>query len=350
MYLEALCILYELQQNRILASKTKLNELGVTDEQIQGMLEHDLIYQNDSGAYLLSPVKKLFTFGYDNLLLGNKRTSLGIFELCYKIKPKHRDTCLQLFYHAVNTHDYPRAYEYLYALENVSTNEHLRKDYKIYLYLLSQVSEVPPMYQEKLESIKQDNGLMIHKKPDKHQRQENEVVNLILKSKYKFAIERLNDFISEDHDYTVHRVIIKSLLRGIIGKHDKYKHELLDKIKKRRYREIIATLEATELERELRSDEYNVLLIVRAIIDIFENGTLPAIIPIEAETVSEAVACYDFEKALELENNFLLLNSLPSDKSPMYLLLLQITQLMKNVKRLEDNGTLVGQPLTGTTL
>ena len=57
MYLEALCILYELQQNRILASKTKLNELGVTDEQIHGMLEHDLIYQNDSGTYLLSPVK-----------------------------------------------------------------------------------------------------------------------------------------------------------------------------------------------------------------------------------------------------------------------------------------------------
>jgi hypothetical protein len=98
MYLEALCILYELQQNRILASKTKLNELGVTDEQIHGMLEHDLIYQNDSGAYLLSPVKKLFAFGYDNLLLGNKRTSLGIFELCYKIKPKHRDNNILLLF------------------------------------------------------------------------------------------------------------------------------------------------------------------------------------------------------------------------------------------------------------
>ncbi|MGN0967589.1 MAG: hypothetical protein ACI4OP_08460 [Candidatus Coprovivens sp.] len=338
MYLEALCTLYELQQNRILASKSKLNELGVTDEQIQGMLDNDLIYQNDSSAYLLSPVKKLFVFGYNNLLLGNKRTALGIFELCYKIKPKHRDTCLQLFYHAVNTHNYPAAYEYLYALENVSTNEHLRKDYKIYLYLLSQVSEVPPIYQEKLENIKQDKSLMIHKKPDKHQRQENEVVSLILKSKYKFAIERLNDFISEDHDYTVHRVIIKSLLRGIIGKHDKYKHELLDKVKKKRYREIVAMLEATELERELRSDEFNILIIVRAIIEIFENGTLPTIIPIEAETVSEAVACYDFEKALELENNFLLINNLPSDQSHMYLLLLQITQLMKNVTRLEDNG------------
>lgn len=348
MYLEALCTLYELQQNRILASKTKLNELGITDEQIQGMLDNDLIYQNDSGTYSLSPVKKLFAFGYNNLLLGNKRTALGIFELCYKIKPKHRDTCLQLFYHAVNTHNYPAAYEYLYALENVSTNEHLRKDYKIYLYLLSQVSEVPPIYQEKLENIKQDKNLMIHKKPDKHQRQENEVVSLILKSKYKFAIERLNDFISEDHDYTVHRVIIKSLLRGIIGKHDKYKHELLDKVKKKRYREIVAMLEAAELERELRSDEFNVLIIVRAIIEIFENGTLPAIIPIEAETVSEAVACYDFEKALELENNFLLLNNLPSDQSHMYLLLLQITQLMKNVTRLEDNGIPIGNQDTTT--
>ena len=348
MYLEALCTLYELQQNRILASKTKLNELCVTDEQIQGMLDNDLIYQNDSGTYLLSPVKKLFAFGYNNLLLGNKRTALGIFELCYKIKPKHRDTCLQLFYHAVNTHNYPAAYEYLYALENVSTNEHLRKEYKIYLYLLSQVSEVPPIYQEKLENIKQDKNLMIHKKPDKHQRQENEVVSLILKSKYKFAIERLNDFISEDHEYTVHRVIIKSLLRGIIGKHDKYKHELLDKVKKKRYREIVAMLEATELERELRSDEFNILIIVRAIIEIFENGTLPAIIPIEAETVSEAVACYDFEKALELENNFLLLNNLPSDQSHMYLLLLQITQLMKNVTRLEDNGIPIGNQDTTT--
>lgn len=348
MYLEALCTLYELQQNRILVSKSKLNELGVTDEQIQGMLDNDLIYQNDSGAYLLSPVKKLFAFGYNNLLLGNKRTALGIFELCYKIKPKHRDTCLQLFYHAVNTHNYPAAYEYLYALENVSTNEHLRKDYKIYLYLLSQVSEVPPIYQEKLENIKQDKNLMIHKKPDKHQRQENEVVSLILKSKYKFAIERLNDFISEDHDYTVHRVIIKSLLRGIIGKHDKYKHELLDKVKKKRYREIVAMLEATELERELRSDEFNILIIVRAIIEIFEKGTLPTIIPIEAETVSEAVACYDFEKALELENNFLLLNNLPSDQSHMYLLLLQITQLMKNVTRLEDNGIPIGNQDTTT--
>ena len=58
--------------------------------------------------------------------------------------------------------------------------EHLRKEYKIYLYLLSLVSEVPENYQEKLQAIHNDSSLLIHKKPKQFQKQDNIVMELIL--------------------------------------------------------------------------------------------------------------------------------------------------------------------------
>lgn len=149
MYIELLNKIYELTLNKIIPSKTKLLELGYAEEQINYLLTNKLIIEFQPETYKLSSVKVLFKYGKDNMLQGNKRTSHQVFLLCYKIKPKHRDTCLQLFYNAVLREDYNEAYEYLYALENVSTQEHMSKDYKIYLYLLSQVSQVPKQYQEK---------------------------------------------------------------------------------------------------------------------------------------------------------------------------------------------------------
>lgn len=337
MYLELLQKIYELLLAGTSLTQEKLESVGITNDQITDLEENGLIYLTNKGTYNITSVNKLFLYGKKNLLQGNKRTAIECFELCYKIKPKHRDTCLQLFYNAVLHHNYEKAYEYLYALENVSTQEHLRKDYKIYLFLLSQVSEVPTHYQEKLEAINNNPLFILHRKPDARQKQENVVMRLILKGKYKFAIEKLNDFLAEDYDYAVHRLIMKTLLSQIISINQKQKDELLELVKKKRYREIISLLEELSLTRELRTDESNILSIVRSIIAIFETGSLPAPIPNEATNVTEAIEHYDYEKALELETEFVVSKYLPSDKSSLYILLLEINKLMKNITRLEQH-------------
>ena len=338
MYIELLNTIYELLLNKTVPTKSKLIELGYTEEQINYLLENNLIIEVQPNIYKLSSIKALFQYGKDNMLQGNKRISHLIFLLCYKIKPKHRDTCLQLFYNAVLREDYDKAYEYLYALENVSTQEHMRKDYKIYLYLLSQVSQVPEIYQEKLEAILNDQNLITHKKPNKQQRQDNKVVSLVLKGKYKFAIESLNDFLAEDYDYEVHRIIIKTLIRNIINQDDKYKKDLLDKVKHKRYREIISILESISTTRQLRTDEQSILDITQAIISIFEDNTLPIPIPNKATTVLEAIKYYDYEKALEIETDFLTAKNIPVDSSSIHFLLQEITKLIGNINRLQNSG------------
>ena len=54
----------------------------------------------------------------------------------------------------------------------------------------------------------------------------------------------------------------------------------------------------------------------------------------EATKVTEAIEYYDFEKALELESEFIVSNGVPSDKSHMYILLLELNQLINSVNRI----------------
>ena len=338
MYIEILNTIYELMQNRIVPTKTRLLELGYTEEQINYLLTNNLIIEVQPNIYKLTSIKALFEYGKNNMLQGNKRTAQEMYLLCYKIKPKHRDTCLQLFYNAVLREEYDKAYEYLYALEHVSTQEHMRKDYKIYLYLLSQVSEVPKEYKEKLEAILNDRNLITHKKPNKQQKQDNLVVSLILKGKYKFAIESLNNFLAEDFDYEVHRIIIKTLIRNIINKDEKYKKDLLDKVKHKRYREIISILESISTTRTLRTDEQSILDLTQAIISIFETQQVPVPIPNDATNTKDAIAYLDYEKALELETKFLTEKDKSVDNSSIHFLLSEITKLIRNINRLQSNG------------
>ena len=95
MYVEILNKIYELMLNRIIPTKERLLTMGITEEQINYLLTNNLIIEVQPNTYKLSHVKILFQYGKDNMLLGNKRTAQEIYLLCYKIKPKHRDTCLQ---------------------------------------------------------------------------------------------------------------------------------------------------------------------------------------------------------------------------------------------------------------
>ncbi len=341
MYIKILNTIHELTQEGIKTTKEYLLTIGITEDQINYLLDNNLIYESN-GTYKLASVKELFQYGKTNLLQGQKRIAQDTFLLCYKIKPKHRDTCLQLFYSAIIHRDYPSCYKYLYALEHVSTQEHMRKDYKIYLFLLSQVSVVPENYQEKLEAINNDRNLITHKKPDKQQRQDNKVMELVQKNKYKFAIESLNNFLAESYEYEIHRLIIKNLIAQIIDLDEKYKKQLLDLVHKKRYREIISMLESISLTRELRTDESSILEVTKAIISIFETNEIPIPIPNEATSTKDAISYYDYAKALDLEANFLLSKDIPFDKSSIYFLLYEINKLMGNIQRLKDNNIPIG--------
>lgn len=338
MYIALLKKIYDLSLTGTTITIESLLSINITSEQIKELIDNGLIYENRNGSFNITSVNNLFSYGKEQFLLGNKRTAQECFELCYRIKPKHRDTCLQLFYNAVLTRNYEEAYNFLYALENVSTNEYLRKDYKVYLYLLSQVSQVPEIYKTKIEDINSDPLLMLHRKPNNLQKQDNVIMRLILKGKYKFAIEKLNDFLSEDHNYAVHRIILKNLISQIIFVNDKYKSDILEKVKQKRYREIIYMLEEISSTRQLRNDEIALMNMIKTIISIYETGETPT--PIENETtqVTEAILFLDYEKALSLESEFLVSKCIPLDKSPMYILLVEVNQLIKNINRLKENN------------
>ena len=338
MYIALLKKIYDLSLAGTTITIESLLSINITSEQIKELIDNGLIYETRNGSFNITSVNNLFSYGKEQFLLGNKRTAQECFELCYRIKPKHRDTCLQLFYNAVLTRNYEEAYNFLYALENVSTNEYLRKDYKVYLYLLSQVSQVPEIYKTKIEDINSDPLLMLHRKPNNLQKQDNVIMRLILKGKYKFAIEKLNDFLSEDHNYAVHRIILKNLISQIIFVNDKYKSDILEKVKQKRYREIIYMLEEISSTRQLRNDEVALMNMIKTIISIYETGETPT--PIENETtqITEAILFLDYEKALSLESEFLVSKGIPLDKSPMYILLVEVNQLIKNINRLKENN------------
>ena len=338
MYIDLLKRIYELSLTNTIITTEALSNINITEEQIRTLLENKLIYVTRNGSFNIISVNKLFSYGKSQLLRGNKRTAQECFELCHQIESKHRDTSLQLFYNAVLTRNYDEAYNLLYALENISTNEHLRKDYKIYLYLLSQVSQVPDIYKAKIKDINSNPLLMLHRKPKDLQKQDNIIMRLMLKGKYKFAIEKLNDFLSEDQNYTVHRIILKNLISQIIRVNDKYKSDLLEKVKQRRYREIVYMLEEISSTRQLRSDELSLMDLSKTIISIYETGEFPTPIENEATQVTEAIKFLDYEKALYLENEFVVSKGISPEKITIYILLVEINRLIKDIKRLKENN------------
>ena len=163
-------------------------------------------------------------------------------------------------------------------------------------------------------------------------------MELILKGKYKFAIENLNNFLAEDFDYVIHRLIMKTLLSKKIDMQTKYKLELLELVHKRRYREIVARLEEIELTRPLMTDESNILETTKALINVFETGAVPTPIENNAPTVSIALQNYDYQKALDIETKFSLTKKIPLDKNALYSLLFALNQLTNNINRLNANN------------
>ena len=168
-------------------------------------------------------------------------------------------------------------------------------------------------------------------------------MELILKGKYKFAIENLNNFLAEDFDYVIHRLIMKTLLSKKIDIQTEYKLELLDLVQKKRYREIVAKLEEVALTRDLMTDEKKILEITRRIIEVFETGAAVdlAIIENNATSTSEAIRHYDYEKALEIETKFSFDKKISLEKNPVYILLFTLNQLTKNINRLKENNVQV---------
>lgn len=345
MDIKTLYTIYKMEQKGMKVTKKSLNKIGITDSSLKNLLQEELIYETEHKIYRLTSIKRLYQYGMNCLKQYKQDEAQQIFELCYFIKPNHRDTCLQLFYNAISTKQFELAYKYLHSLENVSTNEHLRKDYKIYLYLLSNICNAPEEYKEKVENIINDNNLLLHKKPDHQQKQENLIMELILQGKFKYAYETLNDFIEEERSHTIHRKIIKSLLKSIISLNETQKVDLLQQIKEREYRKIIEDLEQLSLQRKLKSNEQSVLMIAKSIINIFETGIVPVPIENDTDQVSIAIACHDYDKALELEYNFLESKNLPQEKSHIYQLLLQITIMIYNMNRKESRGIALTYPL-----
>ena len=97
-------------------------------------------------------------------------------------------------------------------------------------------------------------------------------------------------------------------------------------------------LEEISSTRQLRNDEIALMNMIKTIISIYETGETPT--PIENETtqVTEAILFLDYEKALSLESEFLVSKGIPLDKSPMYILLVEVNQLIKNINRLKENN------------
>ena len=116
MYTLLIYTIYKLNKENKRPTKELLTTLGITEEEINGALKEQIIIEKEQNCYFLVPVKQLYKYGVANLEVGNKKTAIDIFELCYKINPKHKETCLQLVYNAIDKREYELAYQLLYEL------------------------------------------------------------------------------------------------------------------------------------------------------------------------------------------------------------------------------------------
>lgn len=327
MYTKELETMYEL----IIAGKklTQLNlsSLGITDNILDSMLNEGLIYQLSPSEYQITSINKFYLYGKKLLLMRNRRAANICFELCHKMDPNNRDVTLQLFLYAIQREDYEDVLKYFKELEEINSADY-RIDHNIYLYFINLVNKLPEEYSERITKIKNSHHSLDYRKPNKEQAKINEIMYLVKKAKFSYALTKLNDLLGRDQNYSVERLILKQFLIQAINLEAIFKNKLVLSANKHAYEAIIFELDRKSERRKLRQDEKDIYELASSLLTMNATNKVPEIVSPDATTISEAIHFHDFEKALALEESFIAhneeVNKVKAPDNALYILLRQI--------------------------
>ncbi len=307
----------------------ELNSYGFNSNDLTNLINDGVLERIKRGYYSFLSIDDLYYYGKHLISLKEYDKATACFKKCYELDPNHLGACFQLFLRAVQSKNYEEAFTYFDYFYD-SDNAYYNNDNNFYLYLLSMITEIPEKHREyakylKLEDIRVD----FNDKRFNDPYSQNKVRIYALNQKFISASKQLNELIKQQGRLSVQDIITRTLLSQAIEVQKDLKSNIINLNKEKKYKEIISCLEKVQERHYLTDADECILFLAREISKLEETGIIPGKEVTSTNKLFEAINGKNFELALSLSKDYNERNNIKPSDNTMFMLLEDITELMK---------------------
>lgn len=317
----------------------KLNGYDFNSKDLNDLIQKGSIERVKRGLYSFKNIEELYYYGKKLIAQQDYDKASFCFERCYELDPNHRGSCFQLFLRSIQKRDYDRAFSFYDKLLE-SDNEYYLIDAKLYLYILSSITEIPERYVKFLENIKLEDILI--PETDKRYKdipKQNLIRRDIYNRKFSYALKQLNELTTKNGASTLQDVVVKKLLNQAVAQESINRQNIYNYIKSYQFDEVVKTLEEKQKVHKLSRLDLCVLNLTKQIIEIENTHVVPLCNPKEVNNIFDAIENCNYSRALELSNTFNKEKNISEDKSLVAILLEILNSLilsLSNNEQLEE--------------
>ena len=326
--------LYDMIIDEVILNNENLYSKGFTKEEIDSLIKDKILKLTENNEYILSSIKGFYRYGVKLLLMNSIRKANICFQKCHELDPTDIDSCLQIFYSYICVEDYNYAIEIISYIESINCKEY-QSDIDLYLYILNRLTNLPEEYKKRLNNTQKHLVLLSKDSSYQNETRENEIRIAIMKGKYKYALNLLNNILATESKYIVRHTLLKKMILQVIASEEKFKSKLTHFAKTKRYILIISFLENKMQKRRLNYSERCIYLITKEILEITKNKTIPMSTTISNQTMYDAIVNKNYEEARQINLEFIHEHRLSEKEDITNLLLTDLSNLISEISEEE---------------
>lgn len=273
-----------------------LLSLGFTSNDLTSLVQDGKIRRIKRGYYDLPIADGLLL--YHKILFQEKDYERGKLALkrCLEIEPENVSINIRIMFNSLRDGNYEEVFKRLDILSNVD-NKFYQSDLNMWLYLLSFSIEVPERYKDKLKNISYSDMTVL---PDdlrfKDMDRENSLRSAVAKGNFYLAKKLVND----NKENKINNLITKRLVYSASSQMRKRKSEIFNLLENKEYDALVEMLEEIDGYHALPYSEKGIYLLVKDLISIIDEKTIPAISYSNTNNIQEALKNHCYYKAKEL--------------------------------------------------
>lgn len=329
--------------NKELTTK-ELNSYGFNSKDLTDLINDGVLERVRRGYYSFLSIDSLFYYGKQLIASKEYNKATICFFKCFELNPNHKGACFQLFLRSIQNRDYEKAFEYFEHFYD-SENKYYNNDSNFYLYLLSMITKLPEKHREYAKYLKlEDIRIDFNDKRFEDTYSQNKVRIFALNQKFTLAAKQLNELIKQKRRLSVQDIIVKTLLAQAIEVQNNLKKNIANLSIEKKYDEIISCLEEVQKRHHLSTADECILSLVKEISKFKKTGIIPEKEIASTNKLFEAINGKNFEVALSLSREYIERNNIDSNDNAMFVLLKDITELIKSKNNKVTNQTVIESP------
>lgn len=325
--------IYEGVINGIELTTKELNSYGFSSKDLSDLITNNTLERVKRGYYKLASVDGLFMYGKKLISLKKDVKATVCFEKCYELDPNHKGACFQLFFRKIKSLEYDEAFKYFDEFSD-NDNPFYNADSNFYLYLLSNITDIPDKYKEYVKSLEFiDIRVDFMDKRYEDKTAYNAIRSDAFNKKFIKAFKKLINLTdtSTREKLTFQDLITKTLLEQAIEKQKKVKKEINTLIINKQYEDVIAYLESIEKNTNLSFIDKYTLQLTKDLVDIINTNKVPKKRGVYNANMFVAIDAKDYALALTLSEKFISEENIEKSDNAINILLTEINNVLRKI-------------------